>query len=200
MAISRTDEQAILEKYQELRDAEQARLDDAESRVAECRKAVESLDVIVRALEARIGDGVAGVAPSSDGHGSAASVPTPSPTMRLGAPSLTARVREVMADGVPRSVGDVLDALNAKAAPEHGTAVTRQKLANRLVELAQQGYLQRRERGVYQLASQEAPENGVGREGPNLSAGLEGPNLLAFSGVQKPPDEEVIAPRLGHPV
>ena len=82
------------------------------------------------------------------------------------APTVTDALRAVMADGRPRSIADVDAALherNFKPRP------SRSSITNRLVDLVQQGYLERVKRGRYQLASAaaEAKENGDRAPGPN---------------------------------
>jgi hypothetical protein len=181
--ISRSHEQQILRDYEDLLTSERESLRADEAKVDKRRTSIENLEGIVKGLAARVG---------------ASSGVTPTPQLVLGAgasvrhgqPTFTSLVRELMADGVARTTNDVFAVLSERDALPAGmkVAAQKQKIANRLIELTQQNYLIRPDRGVYQLASVEASKNGAGPEGPNLPS----------HDNQKPPDEEVMSPRPGH--
>lgn len=184
--ISKSDEQRILEQYESLLETEKARLREVQS-------GVDNLESIVHGLRERVGGDQAGTPHTATSPPAAVSPDMePGMSIRHGRPTLSALVRQVMADGVARDAGAILSQLQERdALPAGDQPKQRQKIANRLVELQRTGYLERRERGVYVLASHETSENGAGREGPLLPV---------QPGVQKPPSEEVIAPRSGHPM
>jgi len=200
--ISRDDEKRILAEYQSLLDAEQEALRGDEERVEKRRAGVENLEGIVHGLASRVGGPKAAEGIIFGGRGSGKSGTLFLGTgisVRNGQPTLTALVRAVMDDGEARNVNDLIDALRERdELPEDEGPTLKQKLANRFVELTQQKYLERRGRGVYQLASVEAHENGAERRSPNPPVGSEGPNP-GPSQAPEPPDEEVISPRPGHP-
>ena len=148
--ISRTAEQDLLRRYE-------AELAEARDRAEEARRDMDALEQIVGGMRARLqqpepadlgatvvigGTVIAGDAPN-------------------GRPNLTASIRQVMSDGQPRNVAEILAVLQEQGRQPVGDR-TRQrgKIANRLGELKDRGQVERRGRGVYALRSRNgsAPE------------------------------------------
>lgn len=162
--ISQADEQKILDQYAVLLDAARERLESARSEFA-------NLESIVNGLRKRM----ASQAPGGGAAVPSATPPAPSSvagvgaSVRHGLPTLTSVIRQVMADGVARNADAILTEIERRG-DETAAQGTRQQIANRLVELKKQRYLEpvMGRRGFYKLASAEADQNDAGREGPNL--------------------------------
>jgi hypothetical protein len=177
--ISRRDEEQILGEYRNL-------LTGEEDRLKAVQREIDRLRPIVRGIEERL-------QARQDERGSTAvsESSTQVVSIRHGRPTFAASVRQIMDDGEARDATTLLAELHARDVlrPDGHRAKQMQKVSNALVEMTKQGYLMRPERGMYKLASTEAPENGAGRGGPIPSD---------QPGVQKPPGEEVASPRPGH--
>lgn len=184
--ISRSQERDILKQYEALLGSEREAYAAEEARLSERRSAVEKLTAIVENVAERLG---VEASPSAPAAPRALSGTDAGLTIRHGLPTLISVIRQIMADGVARNADAVLVEIERRG-DETAAQGTKQQVGNRLVELKNQGYLEPLERGVYKLASAEADKNDARREGPLLSV---------QPGDQKPPGEEVIAPRLGHP-
>jgi len=149
------DEQEILKSYEAL--------------LAEAQAEVASLSAVINTIRNRIvhrGRAIQPVA-TQQGHAWPPAAPMRA-TTRNGRPTLTALIREIMADGRNRDADAVLAVLEKKnAVPD--TDNPRQQILNRLSELATEGYLDRVGRGVYKLAPVPAqpelatPEGNPGR-------------------------------------
>lgn len=169
-----------------------------EARLLERRSGVEKLAAIVENLAERLGveaqaervEVRAAEVPPAPAVPQAPSGTDAGLTIRNGRPTLTSVIRQIMADGVARNADAVLAEIERRG-DETAAQGTKQQVGNRLVELKKRGQLKPLERGVYQLASAEAKRNDVGPEIPTLRV---------HPDVQKPPGEEVISPRLGHPM
>ena len=164
------------------------RLHKKEEGIEKARSEVANLETIVSGVGTRIkGDRLA------DAEALSPTVTTvlvgAGASIRRGLPTLTSVIRQIMADGQPRNADAIYAELQSRG-EETAAQGSKPQIANRLVELTQQGYLERPERGIYKLASAEANQNDAGREGPLLPV---------QPGVQKSPGEEVASPRQGHP-
>jgi hypothetical protein len=180
--ITRQDEERILGEYQDL-------LANEEERARTLQRELDRLRAIVKGIEGRLQAQQETGKPTASAAAPESSQPV---SVRHGRPTFAASVRQIMGDGVERDAATLLAELHARnvlRADGHRT-MQMQKVSNVLVELTKQGHLVRPVRGIYKLASSEASENGAGREGPHFPV---------HPGVQKPPDEEVISPRPGHP-
>jgi hypothetical protein len=163
---TRNDRQRILRDLQALLEDEKKRLSEDEARAEKTRSEVDNLEGVVGVLAKRLGQQVEAAAERPPALGSQ---PTPSISIRHGQVTFTTVVRQIMADGVERSAKDIYEALRDRdALPAGTTAQQKQKIANRLVELRDQKYLERPGRGVYQLASREASQNGAEPEGSDV--------------------------------
>ena len=171
-------ETAILAQYE-------AMLVAARCRSNEAQREIESLERIVVSMRERL-DSLGPRARSSSGL--ASSDENPLPTYR-GRATLPGFLKRLMADGRRRTLDQIAQAVEADAnfvdrRPNRNT------LSNRMHELMRSGYVQRVERGIYELAANAANENGRGRGGPNLTV---------HPARQQPPGEDLINPRPGHP-
>jgi hypothetical protein len=183
--ISRADEQKILDQYVALLEDARERLRKKEEGIESIRSEVANLEAIVNGVSSRI-PGVTGDAASSG-----IAFVEPVGSVRRGLPTLTSVIRQIMADGRSRNAEEILAEI-AKRGDETAAQGTRQQIANRLVELKNQGYLEPiiGRRGFYKLASTEAGPNDTGREGPLLPV---------HPSYQKPLGGELSTPHPGHP-
>lgn len=210
MALTERDVQRLREYREELGEAERS--------LAYYEREVEALRKIVAGLEQRVQQ-AAGAAqstpdsesPADEAPGAAQRTPSAGPrtddeapedgaeasvllARHHGAPAaprrgLKEKLREIMGDGVRRDVGTAMEEVLADPRFQDPPPA-RNTISNRLYDLAQEGYLRRVKKGVYELASDEAEKNG-----PVHRVQTGGPPPA-----QKPPGEEVAPPRPGHPV
>lgn len=173
-------------------DAIEEGLRQAEASVREKQIEADELRPAIKALEAR----EARLAMREGGRPAASMNPPlgphrdegESPRLRASRPrSMPVFLRALMADGHRRTVDEIIDASRAEFGDELPKRIS---FTNRLNELVHSGYLHRVRRGVYELASTEADENPDEPGGPHPGVHLDG---------EKPPAEELITPRLGHP-
>jgi hypothetical protein len=193
--IARDREAEILREYEAL-------LDEAMSRFESARLDLDTLTPIVTGLRRRVG---ATPPQTSALPANLTIIDSALNSLPDGRGRLPAALKLVMADGKARNVASVVAELLAREIYEENDLPSRNSISNRLNDLADQGYLTRVDRGVFQLAPTREPEQtdsdqpslaltGAAENGAVPRVQTEDPTRP-----QKPPGEEVASPRPGHP-
>ena len=186
--LNRERERQILREYEAVLDEAQSVAVDAEAAFVLAQREVDEVRAIVDRLRVRVGDDPT---PESQGTQPAAT-PRKRPRRHRGRVSLPQFLETLMADGKRRTVDEIEAAIHA--APEFADSPpNRNTLNTRLGELARRGTLTKHPDRSYQnlVPAGGDAENPDERGGPNPAAQLD---------VEKPPADQLIPDRPGHPI
>lgn len=180
-------------------------LTEARATIERVQPQVENLRLVVKGLRGLYGIGGKPEPLIADGDSDPPPQPErpliPAPSLEVaqpiaskmtyaGRPSIPAVIFDVMEEGREHNLDELHDRVCAHSAFENRKPPSRGSVTNRLNEMAERGEIVKVRRKVYKLAPSGADGNGalprVQTEGPTEP--------------QKPPDEEVMSPRPGHPI